>query len=199
MAGGARNTKAWNLLPGVLWSAVFLLAALSSGITTAAAWGWGLGTVLLLLVFPWLLVRTLDRAGDLRASIARAPVTPVILGAGALCFMLLRLILWLDGPRVLAAAVFAMLASYGTVLVLGRAVTLDWSAVSTGAAAVVLPASSAHIWGMHGFWGFSAGIALLLLGVARGLLVPACLPRGLLSLVTGALAGGGLFLLLSAL
>lgn len=195
MAGGARNTKAWNLLPGVLWSAVFLLAAVSSGITTAAAWGWGLGTVLLLLVFPWLLVRTLDRAGDLRASIARAPVTPVILGAGALCFMLLRLILWLDGPRVLAAAVFAMLASYGTVLVLGRAVTLDWSAVSTGAAAVVLPVLLASMTEGPVLPAAAAVIlvALLALRFRGGWQLP------LLSAAAGAVIGGGLFMLLEGL
>ncbi|MBF4995528.1 hypothetical protein ITX31_15640 [Arthrobacter gandavensis] len=195
MAGGSRTATDWNLLPGVLWSAVFLLAALSSGITTAAAWAWGLGTVLLLLVFPWALVRTLDRSGDLRTSIARAPVAPVILGAGALCFMLLRLILWLDGPRVLAAAVFSMLASYAAVLVLNRAVKLDWSAVSTGAAAVVLPFVLA---GMTGGPVLAAGAAVLL-AVLLALRFRSGWQLPLVSAAAGAVVGGGLFVLLASL
>lgn len=183
------------MLPGVLWSAVILLAALSSGITTAAAWAWGAGTVVLLLVFPWLLVRGLDRRGDLRSSIARAPVTPVILGAGALCFILLRLILWLDGPRVLAAAVFAMLVSYAVVLVLDRAVKLDWSAVSTGAAGVVIPVL---------LYALTSGIVLpaaaaVLLCVLLGLRMRGGWQLPLASAAAGAVVGGGLFVLLQGL
>ena len=195
MPGGSRERTAWDLLPGVLWSAVILLAALSSSLTTAAAWAWGAGTVLLLLVFPWLLVRSLDRRGDLRSSIARAPVTPVILGAGALCLMVLRLILWLDGPRVLAAAVFAMLVSYAAVLVLNRAVKLDWSAVSTGAAAVVIPAL---------LWAISGGpvlpvVAALLLGILLALRMRGGWQLPLASAAAGAVVGGGLFMLLQGL
>jgi len=195
LAGGSRELKAGNLLPGVLWSAVILLAALSSGITTAAAWAWGAGTVLLLLVFPWLLVRTLDRRGDLRSSIARAPVTPVILGAGALCFMVLRLILWLDGPRVLAAGVFAMIASYATVLVLNRAVKLDWNAVSTGAAAVVIPFLLFLISGGAVLPVVAAMLLffLLALRLRNGWQLP------LASAAAGAAVGGGLFVLLEGL
>lgn len=176
----------------MLWSAVILLAALSSSMTTAAAWAWGAGTVVLLLVFPWLLVRTLDRREDLRSSIARAPVTPVILGAGALCFMILRLILWLDGPRVLAAAVFAMLASYATVLVFSRAVKLDWSAVSTGAAAVVIPILLFSISGGPVLPAAAGAVlcVLLALRMRSGWHLP------LASAAAGAVVGGGLFLAL---
>ena len=195
MAGGSQNRASWNLLPGVLWSAVILLAALSSGMTTAAAWAWGLGTVLLLLVFPWLLVRTLDRSGDLRTSIASAPVTPVILGAGALCFMLLRLILWLDGPRMLAAAVFAMLASYAAVLVLDRSVKLDWSAVSTGAGAVVIPLLLARITGGP----VLAAAAAVLLVALLALLMRGGWQLPLASAAAGAVIGGGLFVVLQGL
>ncbi|MER2134938.1 MAG: hypothetical protein ABS910_09730 [Arthrobacter sp.] len=183
------------MLPGVLWSAVILLAALSSGITTAAAWAWGAGTVLLLLVFPWLLVRALDRRADLRSTIARAPVTPVILGAGALCFILLRLILWLDGPRVLAAAVFAMLVSYAAVLVVDRAVKLDWIAVSTGAAAVVIPVLLFSISGGP----VLPAAAVLLLCVLLALMMRGGWQLPLASAAAGAVAGGGLFVLLQGL
>ena len=195
MAGGSQQLKAGNLLPGVLWSAVILLSALSSGITTAGAWAWGAGTVVLLLVFPWLLVRTLDRKGDLRSSIARAPVTPVILGAGALCFILLRLILWLDGPRVLAAAVFAMLVSYAAVLVLNRAVKLDWSAVSTGAAAVVIPVLLFSISGGP----VLPAAAALLLCILLALRMRSGWQLPLASAAAGAVVGGGLFVLLQGL
>ncbi|MGW9405374.1 hypothetical protein ACWGQ2_15545 [Arthrobacter sp. NPDC055585] len=174
---------------------MILLAAVSSGITTAEAWAWGAGTVLLLLIFPWLLVRTLDRRGDLRYSIVRAPVTPVILGAGALCFMVLRLILWLDGPRVLAAGVFAMIASYSAVLVLNRAVKLDWSAVSTGAAAVVIPVLLFSISGGPMLPAAAAVLLCILLALRMrgGWQLPAA------SAVAGAVVGGGLFVLLQGL
>lgn len=195
MTGGTQKLRVADLLPGVLWGGAFVLAAFSSGITTPAAWAWGAGTVLLLLVFPWVLVRTLDSRGDLRSSIARAPVTPVILGAGALCFILLRLILWLDGPRVLAAAVFAMLASYAVVLVLARAVKLDWPSVSTGAAVVVIPVLLSALTG-----GFALPVAAALLLCL--LLVPQLRTGWQLvlgSAAAGAVVGGGLFTLLQGL
>ncbi|MFF2676979.1 hypothetical protein ACFVRT_10340 [Arthrobacter koreensis] len=195
MAGGSRDLKASNMLPGVLWSAVILLAALSSGMTTAAASAWGAGTIVLLLVFPWLLVRGLDRRGDLRSSIARAPATPVIAGAGALCFILLRLILWLDGPRALAAAVFAMLISYAVVLVLDRAVKLDWTCVSIGAAGVAVPVL---------LFALASGpvlpaAAVLLLCALLALRMRGGWQLPLASAVAGAAVGGGLFVLLQGL
>ena len=194
MAGGTRRLWSKDLLPGVLWSAVLLLASFGSG-TTAAAWAWGTGTVLLLLVFPWVLVRALDRRGDLRSGIARAPATPVIAGAGALCFILLRLILWLDGPRVLAAAVFAMLASYAVVLVASRAVTLNWVSVSTGAAAVVIPVLLFPLTA----GGAVPAAAALGLCLVLALQLRSGWQRALGSAAAGAAVGGGLFLLLRSM
>ena len=193
-----------SLAPGIVWAAALMLAPFTgagtapgtgSG-TTAVLWLWGAGTVLLVIVFPWVLVRTLDRRGDLRHSITRAGAGPVILGAGALCFMLLRLILWLDGPRELAAVVFAMIASYTVTLLLPRTRRPDWPALSLGAGVVILPVLAASaIPGLPGLAmaaGLGAACAVVLL------LVEAARRRLLASAAAGALVGGGVFLLLRA-
>ncbi|MBD7994502.1 hypothetical protein H9639_04255 [Arthrobacter sp. Sa2CUA1] len=191
------------LPPGIVWSAALLLAPFASqaagagsGTTTAEAWFWGAGTVLLVIVFPWVLVRTLDRRGDLRRSISRAGTGPVILGAGALCFMLLRLILWLDGPRELAAVVFAMMASYTLTLVLPAPRRPDWPALSLGAGVVILPVLAGTA--IPGPGGVGAAAVLGALCAAALLLLNTARRRQLASAAAGAVVGGGLFLLLRA-
>ena len=204
------------LVPGIVWGAALVLApfsatpsgsgpfgssasgtGLSAG-TTAAPWLWGIGTVLLILVFPWVLVRILDQRGDLRRSIARAGVGPVILGAGALCFILLRLILWLNGPRELAAVVFAMIACFTLTLVVPRAWRPDWPALSLGAAVVILPALLWAVIPPPAGWvaAFAAGLScaavlLLVRNTSSWALLAA-------SAAAGAVVGGGVFLLLWA-
>lgn len=189
-------------IPGTVWSAALLLAPLagavhSTGTTTAGAWAWGVGAVALILVFPWLLVRTLDRRGDLRLYVSRAQATPVIVGAGALCFILLRLILWLNGPRELAAVVFAMIVSFTLTLVLPQRLRPDWPALSLGAGVVILPALLMATFPspLAGVAAAAAGVAgfavLLFVGRAPG-------PRRFISAGLGAFIGGGLFLLLES-
>jgi len=171
--------------------------ALSTG-TTAAPWLWGIGAVLLVLVFPWGLVQVLDRRGDLRQSIARAGVGPVILGAAALCFMLLRLILWLDGPQELAAVVFAMIASFTLTLVMPRTWRPDWPALSLGAAVVILPVLLWAVLPAPAGW-LAALVAAIL---CAGALVLVKNTRSWASMgasaAVGAVVGGGVFLLLWA-
>lgn len=216
---GAVAPRSAVLVPGMVWAAALMLAPLAglgisagsgtagSGIngpalgegsrTTAAPWLWGAGAVLLVLAFPWLLVRALDRRGDLRTSIARAGAGPVAIGAGALCFMLLRLILWLDGPRALAAVVFAMMVSFTLTLVLPRGSRPDWPALSLGAGVVMLPVL---LWDAFPMPVGAAAGAAACVACAAGLLLMAPLgwTQRLASAAAGAAAGGGAFLLLHA-
>ena len=121
----------------------------------------------------------------------------MILGAGALCFMLLRLILWLDGPRELAAVVFAMMASYTLTLVLPRPRRPDWPALSLGAGVVILPVLAAAAIPGPGGWA-TAGVLCVVCAGALALVMITARRRVLASAAAGAVVGGGVFLLLQA-
>lgn len=126
---GARRAAGFPAAAAVsVWSAALLIAPFhgEAGMRgEGTPWLWGIGSALLLCVFPVVLVAVLQRRNDLSRWAAAAPTGPVVLGAVALCFILLRLILWLDGPLAVAAAVFAFTASAAAGLLLQRAAALD--------------------------------------------------------------------------
>lgn len=126
------------LLPGVVWAAA-LFAAPFLNDDGGAALLWGAGAAVLVSLFPWALVTILDRRGDLRRGLDRLGAPPVILGAAGACFVVLRIIWWTDGPRTLAAVIFAMITAYALTAALTKVVRLEWTEVTCAAGAVVLP------------------------------------------------------------
>ncbi|WP_461168988.1 hypothetical protein [Arthrobacter sp. Z1-15] len=126
------------LLPGAVWAAI-LFAAPFLNDDGGEALLWGAGAAVLVSLFPWALVTILDRRGDLRRGLDRLGAPPVILGAAGACFMVLRVIRWTDGPRALAAVVFAMITAYALTSVFAKVIRLDWADVTYAASAVVLP------------------------------------------------------------
>ncbi|MFZ3454793.1 hypothetical protein [Arthrobacter sp. 7Tela_A1] len=126
---GARQAAGFPAAAAVgVWSAALLIAPFhgEAGVRSEGApWLWGIGSALLLCVFPVVLVAVLQRRNDLSRWAAAAPTGPVVLGAVAVCFILLRLILWLDGPLATAAAIFAFAASVAAGVLLQRAAALD--------------------------------------------------------------------------
>ncbi|WP_104161388.1 hypothetical protein [Arthrobacter sp. ZGTC212] len=126
------------LPPGAVWAAA-LLAAPFLNDDGATALVWGVGSAVLIALFPWALVTVLDKRGDLRRGLNRMGAPPIILGAFGAAFMVLRVVRWTDGPRALAAVVFGMIAAYALTAAVSKAARLEWADVTYAAAAVVLP------------------------------------------------------------
>ena len=181
-------------LPAVLTWALLLLAAPFADLQAGTAAVWGLGAAGLIAVFPWILVRTLDRRGDLRAGLSRLGAPPVILGAAGAGFVLLRVILWLDGPRPLAAVILAMIAGYAAVVVVGRHRILSWDTASSAAAALILPALLLP----SGVPAAAAGGVVAVLGLIAALASDRDRRGALLAAAVGAVVSGGLGLWLLA-
>ncbi|MCC3293007.1 hypothetical protein LJ756_00015 [Arthrobacter sp. zg-Y411] len=176
----------------LIWSAA-LLAAPFLSFAPAQALPWGIGAALLLGVFPPVLVAYLKKRNDLR-RFGPSSLPPVVLGAAALGFMLQRLILWLDGPLALSAAVFALLAAAMVLLVANAFTTWSWLDVTLGAALVIMPVTA--------LIAFDGGIGLAGAATTGGFMAAAMIvrfvkgaaARHLIACGIGAVAGGGLFL-----
>ncbi|CEA08480.1 hypothetical protein BN1051_01831 [Arthrobacter saudimassiliensis] len=143
---------------------------------------------MLIAVFPWLLVTVLDRRGDLRSGLRRLGAPPVILGAAGAGYVLLRVILWLDGPRSLAAVIFAMIAAYAVLLLVERVRPLAWRTVSSGAAVVLLPALLYFGWG---YGAAAAGAVAAVVALAAAVAAECHRGAALAAAGLGAAAGGG--------
>ena len=161
--GRSRDRARRFLPPGVVWAAA-LFAAPFLNDDGGAALLWGAGAAVLISLFPWALVTILDRRGDLRRGLDRLGAPPVILGAAGACFMVLRVIRWMDGPLALAAVIFAMITAYALTAAVARVIRLDWAEVTCAAAVVVLPTLVFLLF--PGVAGIAAAIAAALLFVA---------------------------------
>ncbi|MDM7989636.1 hypothetical protein [Arthrobacter sp. zg-Y877] len=185
----AGRSAAWAAL---IWSLI-LLAAPFLGFPPDAALPWGAGAALLMGVFPAALVFQLQRRNDLR-RLPPSSLPPAVLGAAALAFMFQRLILWLDGPLPLSAAVFGLLAAALVLLIANSFTHWSWLDLTLGAGLVILGSTAALLF--PGLPGTAA--AILIAAVLAGTLA-ARLRRGkpaahLAAAAAGALAGGGVFL-----
>ncbi len=170
--------------PSVVWGLALLLSPIVED-----GWPgsiiWGISAAVLVCLVPWAIVTWLDRANDLRRGISRLGATPVVAAAGALMYLTLRLVRWLDGPLGLAAVIFAVFAGYAVVLLFQRQVQLDWSLMTYGGAAVVFLL-------MLGWWGLLPAAVLAL--AAWSLIRREPVRRRLLaSLITGAAVCGGTY------
>ncbi len=172
--------------PSAVWAVALLLSpVLEDGWPASIIWG--ISAAVLVVLVPWAIVTWLDQRNDLRRGINRLGATPVVVAAGALMFITLRLIRWLDGPLGLAAVIFAIFAGYAVVLVIQRQVQLDWPMTTYGGAAVVFLL-------MLGWWGLPALAVLAVAVWARfqGEQKPAR-RRLLAALITGAIVCGGTY------
>ncbi|GAA1341016.1 hypothetical protein [Arthrobacter roseus] len=172
--------------PAVVWAVALLLSPIVEDGWPASII-WGISTAILVSLVPWAIVTWLDRRNDLRRGISRLGATPVVVAAGALMYMTLRLIRYLDGPLGLAAVIFAIFAGYAVVLVIQRQVQLDWPMMTYGGAAVVFLL-------MLGWWGLTALAVLAVAAWVRfqGEKKPAR-RRLLAALITGAVICGGTY------
>lgn len=149
--------------PGAVWAAALFCASFVNE-KGASALLWGAGSVTIIVIFPWVLVTTLDRRGSLRRRTNRLGASPIILGALGAAFMLLRLILWTDGPQPVAAVVFCMLGAFAlSTIVTGNGKPV-WADVTYVVALVVLPVLLFQV--LPGGVGASAAIAVATLCVS---------------------------------
>ena len=179
------------LPPGAVWAAALFMAPFVDD-DGASALVWGLGSALLIALFPWALVTVLDKRGDLRRGIDRLGVSPVILGALGAAFTVLRIIRWTDGPRALAAVVFGMIAAYALMTAVSKVARLEWADVTYAAAAVVIPVLLFLL--LPGALGSAVAIAVAVL--CAGALIRGGTTAGktVAAAAAGVLAGGGVFL-----
>ncbi|WP_146364534.1 hypothetical protein [Arthrobacter yangruifuii] len=194
--GAVRETARTMVGASLIWSLV-LLAAPFLSFAPGAALPWGVGAALLMGVFPAVLVSWLERRNDLR-RLPPSSLPPTVLGAAALAFMFQRIILWLQGPLALSAAVFALLAAAVVLLVANAFTSWSWLDLSLGAGAVILGVTTALL--LPGLWGSLAGI---LAGAVPGVSLAVRLWHGsprtrLAAGAAGAATGGGIFLWLLA-
>ncbi|MCQ1950601.1 hypothetical protein NNX28_11770 [Arthrobacter sp. zg-Y859] len=179
-------------MSALIWSLI-LLAAPFLGFPPAAALPWGAGAALLMGVFPAVLVTYLQHTNDLR-SLPPSSLPPAVLGAAALAFMFQRLILWLDGPLPLSAAVFALLAAAVVLLVANAFTSWSWLDLTLGAGIVILGSTALLL-----FPGLAGTVAGVVLAGVLALSLTARLRQGrpaghLAAAGAGAAAGGGVFL-----
>ncbi|MCQ1956241.1 hypothetical protein NNX39_06945 [Arthrobacter sp. zg-Y826] len=179
-------------MSALIWSLI-LLAAPFLGLPPGAALPWGAGAALLMGVFPAVLVTYLQRHNDLR-SLPPSSLPPTVLGAAALAFMFQRLILWLDGPLPLSAAVFALLAAAVVLLVANAFTSWSWLDLTLGAGIVILGSTALLLF--PGVAGTLAGVVLagVLLFFLAARLRQGRPARHLAPAAAGAAAGGGVFL-----
>lgn len=192
---GREQTRAreWTL-SALIWSLV-LLAAPFLAFPAGQALPWALGAAVLLGVFPTVLVRYLQRRNDLR-RFPPASLPPVVLGAVALAFILQRMILWLQGPLALSAAVFGLLAA-ALVLAVANSVgsrSWTWLDLTLGAGAVMLAATAFLL--VPGPAGVAAAVlaAVVLLAVLGTRMRGGTAVRHAAAAAAGAAAGGGVYL-----
>ncbi|MDN3904174.1 hypothetical protein [Arthrobacter sp. YD2] len=196
-AGRDRHRLHAGATPAALiWSAA-LLAAPFLSFAPAQALPWGLGAALLLGVFPPVLVAYLKKRNDLR-RFGPSSLPPVVLGAAALGFMLQRLILWLDGPLALSAAVFALLAAAMVLLVANAFTAWSWLDVTLGAGIVMFGSLAALLFTGPVGTALAAAVVLILLVVILRRARAGSPLQHLAGAAAGTAAGGGIFLWLLA-
>ena len=193
MPRGADREAGRNTVASALIWSLILLAAPFLSFPPSAALPWGAGAALLMGVFPAVLVTYLQRRGDLR-RLPPASLPPTVLGAAALAFMFQRIILWLDGPLTLSAAVFALLAAAMVLLVANAFTSWSWLDLTLGAGLVILGSTVFLLFpGLAGTAGAAVTAVVLALSLAarqrQGR--PAA---HLAAAAAGAAAGGGIFL-----
>ncbi|UWX96136.1 hypothetical protein N2K95_10650 [Arthrobacter zhaoxinii] len=190
--GAVRETGRKTAGASLIWSLI-LLAAPFLSFSPGAALPWGVGAALLMGVFPAVLVSYLQRRDDLR-RLPPSSLPPAVLGAAALAFMFQRIILWLQGPLTLSAAVFALLAAAVVLLIANAFTSWSWLDLTLGAGAVILGTTAALL--LPGLPGTAAGI--LVAGVLAAVLAVRVRQgnpsRHLAAGAAGAAAGGGIFL-----
>ncbi|MCQ2000375.1 hypothetical protein [Arthrobacter zhaoxinii] len=190
--GAVRETGRKTAGASLIWSLI-LLAAPFLSFSPGVALPWGVGAALLMGVFPAVLVSYLQRRNDLR-RLPPSSLPPAVLGAAALAFMFQRIILWLQGPLTLSAAVFALLAAAVVLLIANTFTSWSWLDLTLGAGAVILGTTAALL--LPGLTGTAAGI---LLAAVLAAFLAVRLRQGNLSgrlaaAAAGAVAGGGVFL-----
>ncbi|MCC9204378.1 hypothetical protein [Arthrobacter sp. zg-Y769] len=188
--GAGRNRNAaWAAL---VWSLI-LLAAPFLGFAPGAALPWGAGAALLMGVFPALLVSYLQQRNDLR-RLPPSSLPPALLAAAALAFMFQRIILWLDGPLPLSAAVFGLLAAALVLLIANAFTSWSWLDLTLGAGIVILGSTAALLF--PGLPGTAAAvlIAAILAGTLAARMRQGLPATHLAASAAGAAAGGGVFL-----
>jgi hypothetical protein len=178
------------LLPGVVWAAA-LFAAPFLNDDGSKALLWGAGAAVLVSLFPWALVTILDRRGDLRRGLDRLGAPPIILGAAGACFTVLRVIRWADGPRALAAVIFAMITAYALTAAFTKILRLDWADVTYAASAVVIPVLLFLL--LSGPAGAAAALAAAVLLVAGLLSGPVRPDRNTLGAAAAGVVSAGIF------
>ena len=189
----ATPAREWTL-SALIWSLV-LLAAPFLALPAGQALPWAFGAAVLLGVFPTVLVRYLQRRNDLR-RFPPASLPPVVLGAAALAFIVQRMILWLQGPLALSAAVFGLLAA-ALVLAVANSVgsgSWSWLDLTLGAGAVMLSSTAFLL--LAGPLGVAAAVlaAVVLLAVLGTRMRGGTAARHAAAAAAGAAAGGGVYL-----
>lgn len=155
------------LPPGTVWAACLFTAPFTTSDGSTAV-VWGIGAVVLIVLFPWALVTVLNRRGDLRCGMSRLGASPLILGAFGGSFLLLRLILWAGGPRALASVVFGMIVAYALTVAVSKAVRLEWADVTYAASAIILPVLLVHLHPTAAGTAGAVAVALLFVGAMSG-------------------------------